>query len=550
MATEKVKLPDALDVAYWKQAAGKKLDAEFKVADLIKKVEAETNKVSLKLLDTSRVEEKDYAKRRTEIEKVVLGQINSVEESLKKLEAEAKKAFNEAKKEGKASAVQAILSAVNALRADLDDARDEAKKADDDLKAAIENARKYGGKEDESKEDPKVVALLKKQVERLGAISRKSIRDLQSGKIKKIPFVFGACKEKQPFKPGVEWEKRCLIYLHPKATKASRSVLQKFLLPSPVWAIGEATCPDGKKIVFNCTETPPANIRQLKDALRYQMKNYAPPLRVIKDNKVEGEEAGEGDDDEDLKDDPGELEDDTPTIGAARRGADAKVADSKEEAKVADRKAVEAEKALDEVRRRLTDHSGEMKSVIAQGGPAAKDLRDIADKLNKAIREAKVPDAQKLIKQMEDHLSKAAKSAKTAAADALSPEVTRALKALADARKAATTGASRVAELIRKSYAGDQQEKKAAEGAARLEAANKKLLGHNLEAMLQSQLRSAKGPKLVQVADAVQKIRVAIEKNDLLPDIDKSPFAPSLNVVGPYVNSLKAMESALRAAAR
>lgn len=536
-----IQLPDTLSNKYWSKSAGSDIEKSSKVGEVIKELERACDEIEPKALEVDGLDNKEIPKRRERIA-TMFKTLDKIAALLKKLEAEANKTLPEAKKAGKESAVRAILSSAKAFNGEVGGFREEAGKVDETLAKGNLNAAKPA-----AKADPKVAAALKKQVDKLGAFSRKSIRELQSGKAKVIPFVFGACKEKEPFKAGKEWEKRCLIYLHPKATKASRSILQKLLLPSPVWAIGEATCTDGKKITFNCTETPPANIKQLKDALKYQMKNYAPPLRVMKGNKVEGEEAGEGKDDEVLDVDAGELEDDAdiPVSATSAPTSTPATAPSKGADKEGNENdsAAANEKVLADLKKRLANRSQQIQQAILKGDKSGKELKDWTVALSAALKNGSNSDeAARLMKRIEDRLNDGG-----GAAEEVSDDLDKALKDLAQARKAAANGATRVAALIRKSYEGDPQAKKAAEGAARIEAANQKLLATNVESTIQAQLRGADTRKRQQVAEVVQRIRDAIEKNELLPDIDKSPFDPNLNVVAPYIATLKNVESMLRA---
>lgn len=536
-----IQLPDTLSNKYWSKSAGSDIEKSSKVGEVIKELERACDEIEPKALEVDGLDNKEIPKRRERIA-TMFKTLDKIAALLKKLEAEANKTLPEAKKAGKESAVRAILTSAKAFNGEVGGFREEAGKVDETLAKGNLNAAKPA-----AKADPKVAAALKKQVDKLGAFSRKSIRELQSGKAKVIPFVFGACKEKEPFKAGKEWEKRCLIYLHPKATKASRSILQKLLLPSPVWAIGEATCTDGKKITFNCTETPPANIKQLKDALKYQMKNYAPPLRVMKGNKVEGEEAGEGKDDEVLDVDAGELEDDAdiPVSATSAPTSTPATAPSKRADKEDNENdsAAANEKVLADLKKRLANRSQQIQQAILKGDKSGKELKDWTVALSAALKNGSNADeAARLMKRIEDRLNDGG-----GAAEEVSDDLDKALKDLAQARKAAANGATRVAALIRKSYEGDPQAKKAAEGAARIEAANQKLLATNVESTIQAQLRGADTRKRQQVAEVVQRIRDAIEKNELLPDIDKSPFDPNLNVVAPYIATLKNVESMLRA---
>lgn len=541
--------PAPLDPSYWaKSVKGSPLE-KGKVSDLLKELDDEyTKKLELKVLEVDDLDAKAMPGRRGEIKDQVLKPLDNLAACLKKIEQEANKVLADAKKAGKESAVRALLSSVKTFNTEIAAVIKQADGIDEQLAKGV-----VSGKSAAKPLDPKQAALKKKQVERLGGLSRKAIRELQSGKVKTIPFVFGACKEKEAWKAGKDWSKPCVIYMHPKANKSSRSILAKLLNPSPVWAIGEARCEDKKKIIFNCTETPPANIKQLKDALKYQMKGYAPALRVMKGNKVEGEEAGEGKDDEPLTADAGELEDvDLPDTGAvdsdseaatvaktaSKGGEKASGAEESEQDEASDE---EADKKVVELRKRLANHTTEIQKAVLKGDKAGKELKEWTVQLSDALKNnSDVKGAEALLKRIEARLAGGATD------EEISKDLDTAINALATARKGAEDGAKKVANLIRQSYKGDAQEKKATEGAVRIEAAAAKLLANSVDKTIRAQLAGADTRKRAQVADVVKAVAEAIEKNDLLPDIDKSPFDPALNVVAPYVTSLKNVETMLR----
>lgn len=549
---DKNDFPATLDFTYWeKSVKGSPLE-KGKIGELLKSLDAEftqTAKVAPKLLDVSDLDAKAMPGRRGEIKDQVFKPLDNLTACLKKIEQEANKAMADAKKAGKESAVKVLLSSVKEFNGDLAAFAKEVDKIDEELAKGVVSAKAAA-----KPADPKVAALKKKQVERLGGLSRKAIRELQSGKANMIPFVFGASKVKVPWKAGKDWTEPCVIYMHPKANKSSRSILSKLLNQGPVWAIGEARCEDKKKIIFNCTETPPANIKQLKDALKYQMKGYAPALRVMKGGKVEGEEASEGKDDEALPADAGELEDvDLPDTGSVADDAavavaaknDNKAADAKrgakEEAEQDEASDEESDKKADELKKRFANRSSEIQKAIVKGDNAAKDLKEWTVRLSEALKNnSDLKQAETLLKRIETRLAGGATD------EEISKELDTAINSLATARKGAEDGAKKVANLIRQSYKGDAQEKKATEGAVRIEAAAQKLLATAVDKTIRAQLAGADTRKRAQVADVVKAIADAIEKNDLLPDVDKSPFDPALNVVAPYVTSLKNVESMLR----
>lgn len=535
--------PAPLDPSYWsKSVKGSPLE-KGKVAELLEELDGEyTKKLDLKMLEVDDLDAKAMPARRAEIDKQVLKPLNNLTACLKKIEQEANKVMADAKKAGKESAVRALLSSVKTFNTEIAAVFKEADKIDEDL------AKGVVSKSAAKPVDPKTAALKKKQVERLGGLSRKAIRELQSGKVKTVPFVFGASKVKVPWKAGRDWTEPCVIYMHPKANKSSRSVLAKLLNPSPVWAIGEARCEDKKKIIFNCTETPPANIKQLKDALKFQMKGYAPALRVMKGNVVAGEEAGEGKDDEPLPADAGELEDVDLPAAAVESDSDAAVVAKNEnkggakgESEQTETADEESDKKVEELKKRLANHSTEIQKAVLKGDKTAKELKEWTVQLSDALKNGSdVVAAEALLKRIEARLKGGATD------EEISKELDTAINTLATARKVAEDGAKKVANLIRQSYKGDAQEKKATEGAVRIEAAAAKLLANSVDKTIRAQLAGADTRKRAQVADVVKAVAEAIEKNDLLPDIDKSPFDPALNVVAPYVTSLKNVESMLR----
>lgn len=535
--------PAPLDPSYWsKSVKGSPLE-KGKVAELLEELDGEyTKKLDLRMLEVDDLDAKAMPGRRAEIDKQVLKPLNNLTACLKKIEQEANKVLPDAKKAGKESVVRALLSSVKVFNNEIAAVFKEADKVDEDL------AKGVVSKSAAKPADPKTAALKKKQVERLGGLSRKAIRELQSGKVKTVPFVFGASKVKLPWKAGRDWAEPCVIYMHPKANKSSRSVLAKLLNPSPLWAIGEARCEDKKKIIFNCTETPPANIKQLKDALKFQMKGYAPALRVMKGSVVAGEEAGEGNDDEPLPADAGELEDVDLPAAAVESDSDAAViakndnkGGAKGESEQTETADEESDKKVEELKKRLANHSTEIQKAVLKGDKTAKELKEWTVQLSDALKNGSdVVAAEALLKRIEARLKGGATD------EEISKELDTAINTLATARKVAEDGAKKVANLIRQSYKGDAQEKKATEGAVRIEAAAAKLLANSVDKTIRAQLAGADTRKRAQVADVVKAVAEAIEKNELLPDIDKSPFDPALNVVAPYVTSLKNVESMLR----
>jgi hypothetical protein len=562
-------LPDVIDPKYWERSVTKvapAVDKASKAGDSINEVFKAFNKLKddLKLLDTSDVEPKETLKHKEKIDADVIKPLKSLQALVAKLESEANKALPEAKKAGKESAVKAITTAVKVFKGDIESTIDEANEATKQLAKGVVGGGAGGV-------DKKKAEALKKQIERLNVMAKKAIRELRAGKVRKVPFVLAQHKIKEPYKKGKPWGKKSLVHLHPKAGNASKNILAKLIeLPSPVWAIGEATCEDRKKIIFNCTLTPAANIKQLKDALMFQM-NYAPPMKVMKGNKVEGDEAADGEDSGEAIGDVEDLEDDVPETAAAGTAGTTKSADPTTATSKAtdgddadDKKDAALEQRKKKVKDRFAQSAAAIQAAILVNDDKAKDIKTWAVKLAAETKDGgDVDAAEKLIKKIEDRLagktvakdedeeqaSSSSGGVGGAGASAPNPALEAALRELGTARSRAADGASRVAELIRKAYEGDPQYKKATEGATKVDEAGKKLLSTKIEASVASQLKGADAKKRTDLANQLKNYREAIAKHDLLPDIDKSPFDPSLSVIAPYLTSLQNVEQLLRAAA-
>lgn len=525
-----IELPDVLSTKSWSRSVTPAVEKASKVGDLLKDLAKAFNEVDTKALDVDDVEKSEIPKCRDRIANGLVKPLNALSSLLKKLDAEANKAMAEAKKAGKESAVRAITSSVKELMADIDGVLKTAGETDETLaKGNLKGAKPV---------DKKVGEAFKKQTIRLGTMSRKSIRDLLQRKARAIPFVYAADKVKAPYKAGQAWAHPCLLHFHPKAGKGTVGILRKLLAGSPDVSIGEATC-EGKLITFNCIEGKAPNPKQLKDTMKFLMKNYAPAFKVMKGGVIEGQaEDAEGKDDEAIPEDVGELEDDdlppgsTSTVQGAGGKDDDKGGDSDPG----------QEQALRELKSAFAKRATQIQDAIKANDAGSKDMKDWAVKLAAAMKDGTdLDEAKKLLKRIEDRLDGKVSDAEVSA------ELVAALQEVAKARQAAAGGAKHVADLIRRSYKGDPQEKKATDGAAQIEAASQKLLATNVEATFQSQLRGADMRKRLAVADTVQKVRETVAKHDLLPDIDKSPFDPNLEVVAPYLATLQKVEAMLRA---
>jgi hypothetical protein len=540
-----IELPDVLTTKYWSRSVTPDFEktSKTKVGDLLEKLAKAFGDVDQKALDVGDIEKGEIPKRRERIASGVVKPLNALATLLKQLEAEANKTLAEAKKAGKESAVRAITSAIKVFTADIGGVLESADETDEDLAKGNIKSAKTGG-------DKKAGEAFKKQTIRLGTMSRKSIRDLLQHKARSIPFVYAADKVKAPYKAGTEWAHPCLLHFHPKAGKGTVSILRKLLEGSPDVSIGEATC-EGKLITFNCLEGKAPNPKQLKDTMKFLMKNYAPAFKVMKGGVIEGKaEDSEGKDDEQIPDDVGDLEDDdAPAVGATSvhrgNGKDDTKDGDKGTGKDADKdedgdsRTAQAQRDL---KAAFAKRATEIQNAIKANDAGSKDMKDWAVKLASAMKDGSdLDEAKKLFKRIEDRLDGKVVDTEVSA------DLEAAFQELAKTRQAAASGAKRVADLIRRSYKDDPQEKKAGEGAAQIEAASQKLLATNVEATFQSQLRGADTRKRLAVADTVQKVREAVAKHELLPDIDKSPFDPNLEVVAPYLASLQKVESMLRA---
>ena len=153
------------------------------------------------------------------------------------------------------------------------------------------------------------------------------------------------------------------------------------------------------------------------------------------------------------------------------------------------------------------------------------------------------------LKELEDLLAgKSTATAKPTGAAAPSPELEAAVRELAALRARAVTGITRVAELIRRSYQGDPQAAKAADGASKVDG-SKRLLTPAVETQISALLATTDKTRRAALAGAartsVANYRKAIAAHELLPDIDKSVFDPNLSVIEPYLKSLERTESLL-----
>jgi len=550
-------LPAVVDTRYLAKSA-----PEFeksKLADSIALVRKDFGSIDLKTLDLGGVEPSD-AKKVQEASKRVTDVVKLLQSllagPLKKVEDEANKALAEAKKAGKESTVRAILTALKPFRTEVNKLIDGAV---EELEGLVKGVKKAPAVKDPG--DKKADNKPNKEVLRFNNLAKKAVRELRAGKVKSIPFFFAAHKIKTPYKKGKDWKEKSLVHMHLRAGPSSRTMLIKAIeFSSPVCAFGEVRCEDRKKLIFDC-KSPAANVKQLKDALLFQC-GFAPPLKVVKGGKVEGDDAGEGEDSgEPIVDIPDDDEEGTVAVAApptaakkpstanppARQGGDADVAADDDKAAAND----EALKA--QAKQRFAKRTEDIKKAITAGDRKAKEVRALTVKLGEETgKSGDGKRADELIQQLEELLDTPAEVVAAAAdvigAAAGSPELQTALRDLATLRTRAVTGVTRVADLIRRAYQGDPQAAKAIEGANKVDGA-KRLLTPAVETQIAALLNVtdlARRATMASTARAnVARYRESIASHELLPDVDKSEFDPNLNVIAPYLAMLQRAENLL-----
>jgi hypothetical protein len=557
-------LPVALDKDYWIKTATKDFEKTANLTKLLEKVEEEHAALK-KALDKLTIEvdpddpnpTKAAEARAKEVEGNELKKLDQVlAGALKQLEAAADKLLPAAKKAGKESAVKGLTTAIKVYRTNVTGVAD-------DVRTQLKNL--IAGKKDSGKPvDKKAAALLDKQILRYSLMVKKAVRELKSGKVRSMPFVFGAHKQPEPYKKGKEWPAKSLLHMHPKAGQGSRNMLTRLVGTTPKFFIGEARCEDRKKIIFDFTQSAVAPPKLLKDSLLFHC-GYAPAFKAMKAGKVEGDERGEG---EDSGEPIGDIPDDdddllasdvapTPRAGTAKttggagedEGAPTEAEDEgKKAAKFAE---VKAERA--KLSKRFTALSDAIKAALRNTVDAdkAQQVRKLAVEVGELVAPGgDLEAAPTKLKELEDLLSgKSTVAAKTTGgAPPPSPELEAAVRELATLRARAVTGITRVAELIRRSYQGDPQAAKAADGATKVDG-SKRLLTPAVETQITALLNTNDSTRRAALAGAartsVANYRKSLAAHELLPDIDKSVFDPNLSVIEPYLKSLERAESLL-----
>ncbi len=468
---------------------------------------------------------------------------------LKKVEDEANKSLGgEAKKAGKESTVKSILMSAKTFRTQTDRFLDE---IGTDLEGLAKGIKKAPVKDEGDKKDAKP----NKELARYNNMARKAVRELRSGKIKTIPFFFAANKVKTAYKKGSKtWDNKSLLHIHAKAGPGSRTMLVKLTeCPSPIFAYGEIRCEDRKKLIFDCTSAA-ANPKQIKDAMLFQCA-WAPPFKVVKGGKVEGDEAGDGEDSGETipedDEDGGDTAVATTAPVTARKPAGSTTGAADDDAGAA---GDAADKALkDKATERFKKRSAEIQKAMAVGDRKAKGVRELAVKVADAIgKSGSGKEADKLMTQLDELLATPA-SVVSAAADVIgaaadNPELQQMIGQLQTLRTRAVGGITRVAELIRKAYEGDPQAAKAVEGAKRVDASKNELKADvetQIATVLNTTDRASRARLAGQVRANVAKYRAGIAGHDLLSDVDGSDFDKNLTVIKPYVEALARAEALL-----
>lgn len=571
---EQLSLPDSISSAYWIRTATKdveKLANLERPLDNVSKAVGEVNK-ALKVLKVEVDADHPNPTKAAEMlaKEVEGGVIKAIEQMLsgplKQLEQAADKAAPAVKKAGKESSLKSVTSSLkvfrNASERYVADLRAELK----DLIAGNKPAAKSAGG------DKKKDEALGKLILRYNLIAKKSVRELRAGKVRSLPFVFAAHKKPVPYKKGAkDWPTRSVMHLHLKAGQSSRTMLAKIVDSSPDFFMGEVRCEDRKKLIFDFTKSAVAPAKKLKDALLFQC-GFAPPFKLIKGGKVEGDEGGDGEDNNEPIDNIPEEDDDNDTdlqtsevaakTAAAKKPAgkpEDEGAESEAEDEAAQEAAYKKTKAEREaLSKRFTGHSAAIQAAIkdASNKDKGQAVRALAIELGKVLAPGgDLKEAAAKLKELEDVLSgkstgtPAAKSAQGEAAFS-SPELQAVLRDLAALRGRAVAGVTRVAELIRQAYQGDPQAAKAVEGAKRVDA-SKNSLKADVEAQITTVLNTADKARRAALASQtranVAKYRAEITGHDLLSDIDESDFDKSLKVIKPYVDALARAETLLGA---
>ena len=552
-------LPVAVDFVYLSKSA-RELEKSA-LATSLKDCTKAYEKVAkaIKDLDLSKVELPEKPAESTKFVQDLSGEVRNnivkplqafLSGPLKKVEDEANKSLaGEAKKAGKESAVKGILAGAKSFRGQAGKFLDE---IGTDLEGLAKGVKKAPAKDEGDKKDAKP----NKELVRYNNMARKALRELRAGKVKTIPFFFAAHKLKIAYKKGSKtWDNKSLLHIHAKAGPSSRTMLIKLTeCPSPIFGFGEIRCEDRKKLIFDCT-SPAANPKQIKDAMLFQC-GWAPPFKVVKGGKVEGDESGDGEDSGDSipedDDEGGDTAVATAAPATARKPAEGATTGKPAEA-AGDAADAEDEALKKKAKDRFTKRSAEIQKAMAVGDRKAKGVRDLAMKVADEIGKSGTgKEADKLMAQLEELLATPA-SVVSAAADVIgaaadSPELQQLIGQLQTLRTRAVGGITRVAELIRKAYEGDPQAAKAVEGAKRVDASKNELKA-DVETQIATVLNTADKANRARLASQVRanvaKYRNGIAGHELLSDIDGSDFDKGLTVIKPYVEALARAEALL-----
>lgn len=570
---ELLSLPDSIDSGYWIRTATKDVEKLVNLKEPLDKVSKAVADINGKLKSLTLEVDADNPNPTKAAESLAKdvegGVIKAIEQMLsgplKQLEQAADKAAPAVKKAGKESSLKSVTTSLKVFRGHAEsyvaDLRSDLKELIAGNKPAAKSA---GG-------DKKKDEAIAKLTLRYNLIAKKSVRELRAGKVRSLPFVFAAHKKPVPYKKGAkEWPTRSVMHLHLKAGQSSRTMLAKIVDSSPDFFMGEVRCEDRKKLIFDFTKSAVAPAKKLKDALLFQC-GFAPPFKLIKGGKVEGDEGGDGEDNnEPIGNIPEEDDDDTdlqtsevaaktvaakkPAGGNEQEGAESEAED--EAAQEAAFKKTKAEREA--LSKQFTGHTDAIQAAIKDVSNKDKGqaVRKLAIDLGKLLAPGgDLKEAATKLKELEDVLAgkatgtPAAKSAQAEAAFS-SPELQAVLRDLATLRGRAVAGVTRVAELIRQAYQGDPQAAKAVEGAKRVDA-SKNNLKADVEAQITTVLNTADKARRAALASQtranVAKYRAEITGHDLLSDIDESDFDKNLKVIKPYVDALARAETLLGA---
>lgn len=569
---ELLSLPDSIDSGYWIRTATKDVEKLVNLKDPLDKVSKAVADINGKLKTLTLEVDADNPNPTKAAESLAKdvegGVIKAIEQMLsgplKQLEQAADKAAPAVKKAGKESSLKSVTTSLKVFRGHAESYVAELRSNLKELIAGNKPAAKSAG--GDKKKDEAIAKLTL----RYNLIAKKSVRELRAGKVRSLPFVFAAHKKPVPYKKGAkEWPTRSVMHLHLKAGQSSRTMLAKIVDSSPDFFMGEVRCEDRKKLIFDFTKSAVAPAKKLKDALLFQC-GFAPPFKLIKGGKVEGDEGGDGEDNNEPIGNIPEEDDDTdmqasevaaktvaakkPAGGNEQEGAEGEAED--EAAQEAAFKKTKAEREA--LSKQFTGHTDAIQAAIKDVSNKDKGqaVRKLAIDLGKLLAPGgDLKEAATKLKELEDVLAgkatgtPAAKSAQAEAAFS-SPELQAVLRDLATLRGRAVAGVTRVAELIRQAYQGDPQAAKAVEGARRVDA-SKNNLKADVEAQITTVLNTADKARRTALASQtranVAKYRAEITGHDLLSDIDESDFDKNLKVIKPYVDALARAETLLGA---